>query len=494
MQQMVKNDQLVDLTTGKPFGSGPLPAYVGAPSVVRTKAPKGLVLQQQVQVLSALLSRAKLMARLGQQYGGDRDLYTALGYDVDPRYEQFAAHYERQDIAKAVINRPVEGTWRGLFEVTEVDDDEETPFEKAWKDLQKALTLKQRFMRVDKLSSLGSYGVLLFGFDDVKDIGDFRAPVAQGKRTLLYLKPLGEGSAEIKEWVEDTKDPRYGQPMFYDASLKKKDDQETTRFYVHHSRILHISGELLESEVQGVPVLKVLYNRLMDLEKIVGGSAEMFWRGARPGYQGKLDPEYTMSTQTAADLQSQIDEYEHNLRRIMVNEGIDLKALTAQVSDPTPHVDVQLQMISAVTGIPKRILTGSERGELASSEDRDAWNEKISDRREEHAEPQIVRPFIDRCIEHGVLPTPKEEYTVIWPDLFAPSEKEKAEVGKIRATAIKEYGANVANQEILPLESFLKHVLGFSDELIELIAEQREAQIIEEEADFKEEPEEEEEG
>ena len=37
-------------------------------------------------------------------------------------------------------------------------------------------------------------------------------------------------------------------------------------------------------------------------------------------------------------------------------------------------------MISAETGIPKRILTGSERGELASSQDRDNWFERYPER------------------------------------------------------------------------------------------------------------------
>ena len=61
-------------------------------------------------------------------------------------------------------------------------------------------------------------------------------------------------------------------------------------------------------------------------------------------------------------LLKQLDEYEHNLRRIFINRGISMESMSPQVSDPSSHVDIQIQMISAQTGIPKRILTGSERG------------------------------------------------------------------------------------------------------------------------------------
>ena len=128
---------------------------------------------------------------------------------------------------------------------------------------------------------------------------------------------------------------------------------------------------MLEDEVNGLPRLEAVFNRLLDLEKIVGGSAEMFWRGARPGFQGIVSEGYNMTDEDIDELQKQLDEYEHGLRRFLINRGVSLDALAQQVSDPRNHVDVQLQMISAITGIPRRILTGSERGELASTEDRE---------------------------------------------------------------------------------------------------------------------------
>ena len=447
-------------------------------------------LKKRILTMGALLSRARLLARLGQQYDNDRDIYEALGYPLTLEYDNYAAKYERQDIAKAIINRPISATWRGKFGIQESDDDEETPLEKAWDELYKRLKLRSKFVRLDKLSCLGEYGILLLGLDDVKSTLDFGKSVTSGKRKLLYVKPYSQGDASILEWEKNTNDERYGLPRIYQISVSNPGSDTSTQIQVHHSRVIHVAGELLKSETEGIPALKAVYNRLMDLEKLVGGSAEMFWRGARPGYQGKVDSEYQMTTEMQDDLQNQIDEYEHNLRRILVNEGVGLEALAMQVADPRPHVEVQIEMISAVTGIPKRILTGSERGELASTEDKGSWLDLIQERREEHAQPHIIEPFVDQCIKYEVLPPAKKEYSISWPDLYAPSDKEKAEIGKTIATAIKEFTMSPMSESVMTSDAFLKFGLKFDDETIELINEMKQAMIREEEDEMEEEEEE----
>ena len=95
---------------------------------------------EQLQTLSALVSRAALAARLGSQtYGGDRDIYQALGYMTNILFEDYFVRYCRQDIAKAIIDRPVKATWQGALELIETNDKKETAFEKAWRDLNDKL-------------------------------------------------------------------------------------------------------------------------------------------------------------------------------------------------------------------------------------------------------------------------------------------------------------------------------------------------------------------
>jgi len=438
--------------------------------------------EQSLQTLaSALVSRANMAASLGQQtYGGNRDIYQALGYPITITYEDYAARYLRQDMAKAVIDRPAKATWQGELNLQESKVKEDSALETKWKLLNKQLKLKSKFSRVDRLSAIGSYGVLLLGLDDVTKREHWSNPVTVGTRKLLYVKPFGEGSAKISSFETNPGNPRFGLPLIYQVSLSEPISGTTTGITstmssetvnVHYSRVIHIIDDILENEVVGTPRLEAVFNRLIDLEKIVGGDAEMFWRGARPGFQGKVDKDFQLTTSAKADLQAQIDEYEHNLRRMLVNEGVTYEALQQAISDPTNHVDIQIQMISAVTGIPKRILTGTERGELSSGQDATEYRTYVQNRREDHAETHIVRPFVDRCIEIGVLPKPKveEEYNVVWSDIFAISEKELVDVGRARSEALRNYTTSPMAEAVIPPEAFKEFFLGLNPDQIALM-------------------------
>jgi hypothetical protein len=300
---------------------------------------------------------------------------------------------------------------------------------------------------------------------------------------------LSEGSCCIESFESDPKNKRFGLPLLYKIGITNQTNTSTTSgttisnevtLLVHYSRIIHILDEQLESEVFGVPRLEALFNRLMDLEKIMGADAEMFWRGARPGYQIKVDKEFTMTNTTRLALKAQIDEYENGLRRIFSMEGVTMEELKQAIADPEPHVKIQLLAVAAVTAIPQRILFGAEAGQLASGQDKVEMNEYITGRRTEFVIPNIIRPFVERCVEFGILPKPKEEFKVDWPELFRLSEKEKAEIGKIKATSIKEYSQSATAESILPRQMFYKLVLQLDDEQIELIEEMLTTQALEE--------------
>lgn len=445
----------------------------------RTKPSGGLSTNElnemrlRVNTLNTITDRLSWAFSLGKQYGGDRDIYRTLGYkdESELSYPVYKARYKRQDIAKAVIDRPVKYTWRGGVTVFESDDKDETEFERQFSEMYDAMKLRSVFIRADKITGLGEYSVLLFGFNDT-GAENWQKPVKKGESLrLLYLRPISQPNAKVSKYETDKKSPRYGLPILYELKITTAQDARTKTVLVHYTRVLHILDDELESDIYGTPRLEVLFNRLHDIEKLVGGSAEMFWRGARPGYQNIIDSDFEMNPAQKKALKEEIDEYEHNLRRILNIRGGKLEGLAVQVSDPKGHVDVQVQFISSVTGIPKRILTGSERGELSSAQDAGEMRAFVNDRREEFAEIKIVRPFVDRLIELEVLPKPKESYTVQWQDLFAPSDKEKADIGKTRAEALKAYAAEPMAQAVIPIEVFLDKFLGFDTDTVEWVKE-----------------------
>jgi hypothetical protein len=443
------------------------------------------VSQISLQVFSELVGRAALASQVGKQtYGGNRDIYNALGYPNTENLDatMYAERYRRQDMAKAIIDRPVRATWKGSLDVIETTSKKVTPFEKAWTDFSKEQKLKLLFPRCDRLTRMGRYSVLFFGMDDVKDSKGYTTEVAKGAK-LLYLKPLSEQSAKIDSLENDPKNPRFGKPKYYNITIKNESSttdisKNLAEVKVHYSRVLHLIEDTLEDEVYGIPVLESVFNRLLDLEKLIGGDAEMFWRGARPGYTGTVAPEYEMSPAMRDALKEQIEEFEHNLKRVLVNEGVEYKALEQQIADPLNHVDVQVQMISAVTGIPKRILIGSERGELSSSQDKQEWVSYVTMRREEVIELTMLRPFIDKCIELNILPKPKN-YRIVWDKLFSLTDKERVELGKGRAVILKEYSANVTAQDMIPMDQFLQYFLGLDQNQVEEVIANQPSKIRE---------------
>lgn len=447
----------------------------------RTRTNNKPVDLKRLKVFSELTNRAVLAARLGFQYGTDRNIYEALGYKTQLSFDDYFGRYTRQEIAKAIIDRPVKATWQGPLELVESDEAEITEFESAWKELDRTIGMKTLLSRADRLTGIGRYGVLLLGLSDVKNQEGFSRPIAKtSSLQLVYAKPFSEQTAKIDSFEDNPSNERYGKPLLYAITVTDEASKKNQLVKVHYSRVIHITDDNLESEVYGIPRLEAVYNRLMDLEKIVGGDAEMFWRGARPGFHGMVDKDYTMTQEVKDDLRDQLDEYEHNLRRFLINEGVDIEAMTQQISDPTPHVSVQMQMIAAVTGIPQRVLSGSERGELASTQDTTEWLSYVQARREDHAEPRIVRPTVDRLIELGILPTPEEDYTVAWQDLFSVSEKARVEIGKGRANALREYTYSPMSEMILPPDLFLEICLGLTTEQITLAKAMRDKQMNEE--------------
>jgi hypothetical protein len=424
------------------------------------------------------ISHDELRTRLrhiktGGTFNGRRDIYAALSYPDQITFEEMYERFERQDIAKAIIQRPVKATWSGLLDVFETSEEEDTELEKEWARLSQALNFKTEFERVDMLASIGDFAIIFLGYSDVTSLAQYSQPVRKRDGLkLVYLRSFAINAIQITQFDTNIYSPRFGLPEIYTIQFAAGDNASvpSQSIEVHHSRVIHVMQNNLVSNYRGIPILKSVYNRLIDLEKLVGGSAEMFWRGARPGYQGVLKDDYMLSEKSKAELEVQLDEYENDLRRFLILDGVEISNLETQVSDPANHILAQIQMISADTGIPMRILLGSEKGELASTQDRDSWFDFIDNRRTEYAEPRILKPFIDRLIETGILPAPKDEverYKVIWPVLYKVSDKDKAEIGRTRATAIQQYGTSPFSAAILPVRAFYRYCMGMSDDDIE---------------------------
>lgn len=381
-----------------------------------------------------------------------RDLFKELGFPRTLSIADYRDRYRRGGIAKRIVNAPVKATWSGNIALQDDPDPEiESAFETAAAELAMRLGLWPRLMRADILASLGRYSVLLIGAP-----GEMNTELTSVRNPdeILYLTPLAEDNAEILRLVDDSTDPRFGQPLMYQISLggegargrgSRVSGRDLQR-KVHYSRIIHIAQGLLEDDVYGTPALEAVWNDLDNLVKLVGGGSEAAWKRADPGMHLNfplLDLEDAHGVEIQYDEEEEekvleeLSEFRHGMSRVLSTRGVDIKMLDGGVVNFAGMASAVLDLISATVEQPKRILLGSERGELASTQDRSNWADRIIERRGESGEP-AARAVIDRFIELRALPEPIEsQYKILWPDIDKMTEEEKADLGVKVASANK---------------------------------------------------------
>lgn len=411
----------------------------------------------------------------GYAYGTDRDIFGALGYPDVLNYSHYEAWYKRDGVGTRVINAPVDATWQNPPEITE-DDVEETAFEKQIKLMTKDSNIRlwHNLKRVDRMSRVGEYSILFLGFSGVEELNQEPSK----NSTLAYIRPYTQGSVTISGYVKDFSNPRFGLPEEYSIQIKNVGSRN-----VHWSRVIHVIGDQYDSETEGTPALENVFNYMLSLLQVVGGSGEAFWRQGIPGFAFLHDEDSVLGN--LDDFKEEVDAWIHQLQRYIRLQGMDVKQLNPKIASPKDTIDGLFQLISVATGIPKRILTGSEMGERASQQDRLNWGDKIEERREIHAGDNIIKPLISRLIEYGALTPPEkgpDEYEIRWPPIYSPSEKEKAETTNTRIKTISDYLQSGA-ETFIPPHIFMTREMGYTEQEWQGIQEEQEEQYAEEERD-----------
>ena len=399
-------------------------------------------IESNARLLSFLsaMTRTAIAQRLGSQYDGRRDIYKVAGYPVSLTYDQHWNLYTRQDIAGRIVDMQPQTTWRTPPEIVEIGKEEEsTAFTKDVSSLVRRLGLWAKFERVDRLAGIGRYAIMVIGArGGAGEDAELKTPLPPLRTVddVLYLSCYPEKFAEINAWETDTSNPRFGLPKLYKIKFatENKGFDRAAEGIVHWSRIIHVAENAVLDDVHGLPRLERVYNRLQDLEKILAATGEAFWQLAGRILTGKVEPGAEFPEAERKKVLEQLEEIIHDLRRTFIGQDIGLEWLESTPPDPEKAARVLFSLIAGAVGIPMRMLFGSETGERASSQDQLAYFGTINERQERHAEPNILRPFLDRLIDHGALPKPGDEgYNVIWPSLHEESDKDKASANKDRA-------------------------------------------------------------
>ncbi len=425
-------------------------------------------------------SRSQLMNRLMDPR---RNIGDECGYPSTENItiQAYKDMYDREAVATRVNDVVPEESWLVQPEVFEVENSErETDFEKTWDSLGSQLRGTEWFkseegsliweylLRVDKASGVCSFGVLLIGINDGLELAE-EAVFGKQKRELTFLRIFDQSLVEITAYETDVKNPRFGQPTQYNITFAIPTENTSTKTEkVHWTRVLHVADNKSSSEIFAVPRQRPVWNRLLDLQKLYGGSAEMYWKGAFMGLSFETHPQLAGDVPQLEDpifvgaLRSQIENYQNGLQKYLSTAGMTVKSLAPQVVDPTPQIDAQIKAICIQKGIPKRIFEGSERGEQNSKQDIRAFHADLKRRQNGYITPGIIVPFVDRLILVGVLPQPKE-YFLRWRDLDTLTEDEQATVALKKTEALAKYVEGSVESIIDPM-NYLIRILGMKDE------------------------------
>ena len=384
--------------------------------------------------MSDLTARRRLANLAGQHFGGDRDLYKVMGYPKIVSAEEYVDSYLRQDLAGRIVDAYPDATWR---EPPEVKGDE--TLIQSFDDVQRRTALWRTMHRLDRLMNMGHYGVLLMGLDGGENMA---LPANGSDYNLLYLQPHSERTAEITQWEDDPNSPRYGKPKLYrittgvnwtGAGAGRKS------LNVHHSRVIHVAERALEDASIGTPRLERIWNRLMDLDKTLGGSAEIYWQNVAMLMAFKAEADTEFSPEDKQEMADQIEEMQNGLRRAIRLRGIEVQNLAPGMMGNGSQgiIDDLLKIIGGSSGIPQRILIGNEQGQLASSQDENSWAARIAERREQLATPSFVEAFISAGISLGFLQGNYEE--TVWPEADTLGEQGRADIADKKASALQKY-------------------------------------------------------
>lgn len=393
-------------------------------------------------IANATLTRRELLGELFPDRR--RNINDECGYPDNLDIQHFRDMKRRNPVAARVVEcLPLE-CWQTCPSIYEAEDAEvTTPFEQRWEQVCKNLREGSWFKgseytnpvweylkRADILSGIGSYGVIFLGLDDDIPLEEPVEAYTEGtggsygtwkenpkEVNLISIRIYPEHFAQILAVDTDAKSPRYGMPTKYlltyngdEGLLHSGVGTAQITQEVHWTRCIHIADNRESSDVYGVPRQEPVYDNLYDIKKLASGSAEMYWKGAFPGLSIETHPQLGGDVEVDLDsdtgLRSQLENYGNGLQRWLTLLGMSAKSLAPQVVDPTPQILIQIDLICIKLAIPKRIFMGSERGELASTQDDSTWNDRKTERQNGHMTHNIIVPFVDRLIAVGVLPVP----------------------------------------------------------------------------------------
>ena len=420
--------------------------------------------EQQSEVSFLVNALADAIGRQRMLYAGQpgntkrTKLWDEFGYPNSLEFDRYYRAYERNAVAFAAVHKLLDSCWVDNPTIIDGDDGKESTETTDWEKSATKL-LKKHWPKIkdaDRRNLVGRYSALLIQFRDGREWHEpvDRAKVKSlsniGNGPIVKLIPAWESQIKPGNFDTDTLSETYGQPVSYNFNEQPVGDDgaygPVRGVTVHPERIIILcEGSEDENMLSGVPFLCAGYNKLLDLEKVSGGSAEGFLKNASRQLGIAFDKETNIANLSKQATESGYKDLGEALndKVAKMNRGTDAalvmqagtpSVLSVAAADPSPTWTVAANEFSSSIQCPCTILIGQQTGRLASDEDKTDWAKRCNGRRWGF-QSTIVESVLERFWTVGVIDPPSSgEVTLAWSDLLAPSEKEK--IANMQAMAV----------------------------------------------------------
>lgn len=400
-----------------------------------------------VNALADAIGRQRMLYAHGPNGNTKRTkLWDEFGYPETVNFDNYYRVYERNAVAHAAVHKLLDSCWTDNPTIIDGAKKKEAEETTDWEESTTKLLSKHwaKLKDADRRNLVGRYSAILL---QIKDGREWYQPVdknvvkALGDKALVKLIPAWEAQIKPGNFDIDTQSDSYGQPVSYSFNEQPVGDDGTYGIVrsvtVHPDRVIILcEGSEDENMLAGVPLLRAGFNKLLDIEKTSGGSAEGFLKNA----SRQLGIEFSKETNIDALIKQAKDEGFDKLGDAMndkirrMNSGTDsalvmqagqASVLSVAAADPTPTWTAAANEFSASIQCPFTIQFGQQTGRLASDEDKNEWAKRCNGRRWGFLTDYITR-VIERFWALGIIEPPTNgEVSIVWSDLLAPSEKEK---------------------------------------------------------------------
>lgn len=373
-------------------------------------------------------------------------LYEEFGYPDELGFDQYYRAYERNPVAYAAVHKLLESCWTDKPTIIDGDENKESTETTPWEKTATKLLSKHwaKIKDADRRNLVGRYSALLIQF---KDGREWKEPVDTAvvsrlrDKAIVKLIPAWESQIKPGNFDTDTMSETYGNPVNFQFNEQPVGDDGTygpvRSVTVHPDRVIILcEGSEDENMLSGVPFLRAGYNKLLDLEKISGGSAEGFLKNASRQLAVTFDSATQMDeiarqaekagyTNLGEAMNDKMMKLNRGTDSALVTQSGTTSVLSVAAADPAPSWTVTANEFSSSIQCPFTILFGQQTGRLASDEDKADWAKRCNGRRWGF-QTAVVQMLLERFWILGVIDSPASgEVSLAWSDLLAPSEKEK---------------------------------------------------------------------